>query len=227
MAMHPVGRLPASTYWRRRGALALGVVLVLLLVRSCTGGASAPTRLVLSATPRPGATSAATSLARPSGTPAATSVARPTATPVGTGSAAPVAPPTQAPAVVGCPDAALSLVSSTDQPSYAVGAAPALTLVVRNSGSIRCRRDLGSGVVEVRVLSGSDRIWSSDDCSTGRGSDLRTLAPGESRSVQLTWSGRRSQPGCTGDRAQARAGTYTLVARVGSLTRPGATFTIR
>jgi len=215
VAMHPVGRLPASTYWRRRGALALGVVLVVLLVRSCTGGASAPTRSALSATPRPGAT------------PAATSLARPTATPVRTASAAPAAPPTQAPAMAGCPDAALSLVSSTDQPSYAVGAAPALTLVVRNSGSVRCRRDLGSGIVELRVLSGSDRIWSSNDCSTGRGSDLRTLAPGESRSVQLTWSGLRSQPGCAGDRAQARAGTYTLVARVGSLTRPGATFTIR
>jgi hypothetical protein len=34
MALHPVGPLPASTYWRRRLVLLLGIVLVVLLVRS-------------------------------------------------------------------------------------------------------------------------------------------------------------------------------------------------
>lgn len=214
MAMHPVGPLPAATYWLRRGVLAVAVLLVLLLLRSCTGGGSPrPVALPTSPSPSP-SRSAATVPVAPSPTPSLPVRAAPTVSPSATTAGI-------------CRDSSLSLISSTDQPSYTVGSSPSLTLVVRNTGAVSCRRDLGSSVVELRVLSGTDRIWSSDDCTPGRGSDVRTLAPGASRSVQLTWSGKRSQPGCAGDRTQAKAGTYTLVARVGSLRRAGATFTFR
>jgi hypothetical protein len=38
MALHPVGPLPASTYWRRRALVLVAVLAVLLLGRSCLGG---------------------------------------------------------------------------------------------------------------------------------------------------------------------------------------------
>jgi hypothetical protein len=45
MALHPVGPLPASTYWRRRVVLLLGVVLVVLLVRALLPGGGGTDRV--------------------------------------------------------------------------------------------------------------------------------------------------------------------------------------
>ena len=44
------------------------------------------------------------------------------------------------------------------------------------------------------------RLWSSNDCSTARGVDLRTLVPGQPVVFAVTWAGRTSFPGCTGVR---------------------------
>ena len=215
MALQPVGPLPSSTYWVRRGVLAVGVLLVLLLVRSCAGGGD----------PSPSARTTALPTTRPKvTTPASTAPASTRPTPSRVASPTPSASPGR---VAACRDADLSLVAATDSPSYAVGASPVLSLLVRNTGTTPCRRDLGSGAVELRVYSGADRIWSSDDCGAARGSDPRTLAVGASRSVRLSWSGRRSRQGCTGPRTLAVAGTYQLRARVGGLSRDGATFTFR
>src|SRR5205085_2353057 len=37
MALHPVGPLPASTYWRRRLVLVVALVVLVLVARSCVG----------------------------------------------------------------------------------------------------------------------------------------------------------------------------------------------
>jgi hypothetical protein len=204
MALHPVGPLPASTYWRRRAVLLVGVLVLLWLLRSCAGGS--------------GDTGD-----RASGTPAPTATARPTATasPTASASAPPVA------AVSGCADAVLALTGSTDAETYAVGTSPRLTLVVKNTGPVPCNRDLGSGAVELLVYSGQDRIWSSDDCSPAKGVAPTRLAPGGTQAVALTWAGKRSRPGCTGTATQAQAGTYRLVARVGTLRGDVAVFRFR
>lgn len=214
MVVQPVGPLSASTYWRRRALLLGVIVVVLVLLRSCTGGGTTPT-------------------AGPVASPTPTRTASPRPAPVRT-TAAPVAPvitpsataPIQ-PAEGPCPDSALSLVATADAPSYAVGSSPLLSLTARNTGAVPCRRDLGSGMVELRVFSGPDRIWSSDDCSAGTGTDSVLLAPGASRTVKLSWSGKRSAPGCAGTRTEAQPGTYQVTGRVGTLRRAGGTFVLR
>lgn len=198
MALHPVGPLPASTYWRRRVVLFVGLIVLLLLAKSCTGGGSPDKAAVVK--PRPSST--------PSVTPAPI---RATSTP------APVALAT-------CADASLQLTTSTDASAYPVGGAPKLTLSVKNSSVRACRRDLGSGAVELLVFSGADRVWSSDDCGSGKSVALTTLAPAGSQAVVLTWAGKRSKPGCSGSREQAKPGTYRVVARVGTLRVEGAVF---
>lgn len=198
MALHPVGPLPATTYWLRRAVLLVPVVLVLLLARSCLGGDS----------PQPSAT--------PTVTPSATST--PTA---GT-------PPTTAPvASAVCDDTAVRLETTTDQSTYPVGGKPKITLTVRNTSAVACTRDLGSGAVELLVYSGDERIWSSDDCGTGRGSSVVTLAPGAQKFVDLTWAGKRSKPQCAGTKEQAKPGTYRVVGRAGTLRTEGAIFRFR
>jgi hypothetical protein len=188
MALHPVGPLPASTYWRRRAVLLLGVLVLLLLARSCAGGGET-TKASSGSTPAP----------KPSVTPMPSPV------------------PTVAPAVAACSDADLRLSATTGAASYPVGASPTFTLVITNRSARPCTRDLGTGAVELLVFSGQDRIWSSDDCSAGKGRTVTRIEAGGTQAVPLTWAGKRSKPGCAGTRAQAQAGTYRLVGRVGTL----------
>jgi hypothetical protein len=62
MALHPVGPLPASTYWRRRLVLLLGIVLVVLLVRSLLPDGGGKDRLT---SPTPTTTPTRTASPRP------------------------------------------------------------------------------------------------------------------------------------------------------------------
>lgn len=199
MVMHPVGPLPASTYWYRRAGLLLVLLVLLLVVRSCGGSDG--------------------------GTPRASSTPSPTVAPT----SAPTAStrPTVAPAAAGlCADGALTLTTTTDAETYAVGSRPKITLSIVNSSSALCRRDIGSKAVELLVFSGTDRVWSSDDCATGAAAPPTALPPGAAQSVLKTWPGTRSKPGCEGSQAQAKPGTYRVVARVGTLRVEGAVFRI-
>lgn len=125
-----------------------------------------------------------------------------------------------------CPDRVLAVTATAGQASYPVGARPLLTLTVRNTGTVACRRNLGSGAVGLIVTSGADRVWSSDDCSPGGALGPVLLAPGERQTTRVTWAGRRSAPGCAGSRAAVTAGTYRVVGRVGDLVRPGSAFVL-
>jgi hypothetical protein len=90
---------------------------------------------------------------------------------------------------------------------------------------VACRRALGPDAVELRVFSGEDRIWSSDDCNEGKGQGVMTLKPGEAQALSVRWPGKRTKPGCdVGDVAQP--GTYRVSARVGSIVRQGSVFRI-
>jgi hypothetical protein len=189
MALHPVGPLPASTYWRRRLVLVLVVVLPLLLARSCLGGGS---------TPRPRASS--------SPTPTHSSQPSPTHTPSH--------PSTT---LATCPDSALTLSTRTDTADYTVGSTVRVTLTIANTSRVGCRRDLGPGAVEVLVYSGQERIWSSDDCGADTTSSVQTLRAGGSLQTTVSWSGKRSARGCPTPRTTADPGTYVARAHIGTL----------
>ena len=197
MVLQPVGPLPASVYWRRRLVLLGGLVVLALLLRSCAGGDSPTAKL-----PEAKATPSASPTASP--TPAPT---RPPATAAGL-----------------CADGVVELTTSTDAASYPVGSSPKITLTIVNTGTTPCRRDVGGAAVELRVVSGSDRVWSSDDCSLGQVSSVEELKPGVAKTVVKTWPGVRSAPQCGGSKAQAKNGTYRVVARVGTKQLEGAVF---
>jgi hypothetical protein len=206
MALQPTGPLPASTYWRRRVVLLVAVVLLLVLgLKACTGDDDGGS-LKAGATATPSPSSAA---------PSPSASAAP---------ASPAASPSPAP-VPACGDAALQVTVESDATAYPKGAAPRFTLSVVNTGTRSCRRALGPGAVELRVFSGEDRIWSSDDCSKGTGQGILELAPKEARQLTVQWPGKRTKPGCkTGDTAQP--GTYRVSARVGDIVRQGSVFRV-
>ena len=208
MVLHPVGPLPASTYWRRRAVLGIALLVVLLLLRSCLGGDS-PSR-------RTGATASPSASSSPSAAPAKPSTG-PTASPTPAASASRP-----------CADSELRLVVSTDEATYAVGGTPTFTMVVTNAAATPCTRDLGPTVVSFLVVSGPARQWSSDDCQPASGHKSTVLPPGRATQVaQITWSGKTSRVGCPTPRATAEAGTYQLSGTVGTLTSARVVFHFR
>jgi hypothetical protein len=211
MALHPVGPLPPATYWRRRLTLLLGALVLLLVARSCVGGSSPSPRTRAGAGASPSATPTATGSAAPTTSPSRSPSPRATTSAAGTGL---------------CPDGVLRVTTRSDATDYKVGTSPRFTVTVTNTSATDCRRDLGGAAVELLVYSGPDRIWSSDDCGAGGGTEVLTLRAGASLEKSVPWSGKRSAPGCPSpaQRTQAKPGTYRVLARVGTLRSAGAVF---
>jgi hypothetical protein len=211
--LSPRGPLPPGVYWRRRLALLGAIVLLLLVgVYSCSGDEAKSTG---QRTPAGGT---------PSPTPAAAKTRRPvTANPTPTKTPKPTPTPTANSRAL-CPDAVLKVAATADRKRYAAGVRPVLTLSVTNTGKVACTRDLGQKARELRLTSGNDRVWSSDDCSPGGAADRVVLKPGERRTFTVTWARRRSKPGCPGGQPVALAGTYRVAARLGGIEARGTAF---
>jgi hypothetical protein len=221
MSLHwtPVGPEPAATYWFRRAAVVAGLLIVLVGLVNLFGGDGDDEDTLAS-----GSTSAST--ASPSAGPTADPSVDPSASPDPSASADPSADPSASPSSGPCAVDALEVKPAADAESYSVGATPRLSLSVTNSGTTPCTADLGQAQVEVTITSGSDAIWSSDHCAPGGEPDVVTLEPGEPVVQRVTWDGRRSKPGCAGDKAAVPAGTYRVGGRVGTQRVEGGTFVL-
>ena len=208
--LHPRGPLAPGVYWRRRAVTLTVVVLALvLLARSCGDDGGGATLRTGDATTAPSASaSVAAAPVAPTPSPAAATT------------------PARAPGQP-CRDADLQVMATANAKEYGPGARPRLTLVVTNLAAVSCTRDLGAAARELRVVSGADRVWSSDDCAPGGPADVVLLEPGRSKSFGVTWSRTRSRPGCPADRAPAAPGTYRVIGRLGTIERPGDVFSLR
>jgi hypothetical protein len=210
--------LEPGVYWRRRLVTLVVVVLALLLLaRACGGDGKAPDRLSTGSDASPSA-SPSTSKNSASKSPAASASAKPSV-------AATSAAPSRSP---GGPCAAtdLRVTATTNKATYTGGERPVLELEVRNIGPVACVRDLGQAARELRVTSGNDRIWSSDDCAPGGGSEPTLLDPNEAKTFTVAWARRRSAQGCPANRPFVGPGTYRVVGRLGDIVVTGTTFTV-
>jgi hypothetical protein len=208
--LHPRGPLPPSVYWRRRLVTfgALFVVLALLL-RACGGDGDG----TLAPDPSTSPSGAATGVPRPTGP---------------TGGTRPTSQPTTPAAQVGpCPDTAVEVTARADAQTYSAARRPILTIGIANKGTVPCTRDVGQAAREIRVTSGNARIWSSDDCSPGGGSQIVTLLPGAAPlTFNVTWSRKRSAPSCPAGAETAEPGTYRVTGRFGEVVSTGDTFSL-
>ena len=85
--------------------------------------------------------------------------------------------------------------------SYSGSSRPEFRITVVNTGSGSC--EFGTESLDVRITSGSDRIWSSAECRDGE-SPEKNLKRGVPYVETVTWDRAR---GCDGDNP-ARPGTY-------------------
>ena len=243
-----VGPLPSAVYWRRR-AVVLGAVLlgIIVLFVSCSGGddgdgkgnsssSQYPTPAPnSSADPTPsfleGAPGAGPALPAPSdlqsrqpGTDAATAPTLPTqaagngqtgAGQNGTGQNANVT----APGDGSCADSEIALTPVPSAATLKRGATVEIQLKIKNNSARTCTRDVGADPQELYIDQGARKYWSSDTCSTAKGSDVRQLQPGEELSYKVTWNGRQSSS-CAGGSASGPnppPGQFELRGRLGSL----------
>ncbi len=206
--LRPVGPLPAEVYWRRR-LLVLGV-LVLALVGSLAGlGAAVGGRSPAAPGPAPAA---------PAGPASEAAAPVPLPTPVASARPAPDASPAP------CTLSDVQVRAGTDAPLYRVGDWPRLRLDLRGTGRAPCTADVRPGRLEVQVVSGADRVWSSAQCPLPRQPRPVLVRPGGTAVLQGNWPARRSSPGCRGPVQPARPGTYRLVVQLGGEQVPGSTF---
>lgn len=222
--LHPVGSHAPAVYWRRRVVLAAAVFFLLVL-----------TAWVLRPGGGDGKPAAAAPVAASTGVPAPTTSARASSSAPTSSSAAGAA--TTAGRHSGahssvsavpkpCQAAALEVAAVAGAPSYRVGDQPVVMLQVTNSGTTACVQDLADAQVELRVYNGESRVWGSHDCLVQQGTDLRTLAAGQTVRISVTWSGLSSQPGCAGTRQRVGAGTYTLYGSLAGRQGSAAQFSI-
>ncbi len=227
--LHPVGPLPAAVYWRRR-LLVLALLLAVLggggwLVVAALSGAGGGT-----ATTTAAATTEASAATEPPAleqvVPSLASVRTPTPAPEPPAEPAPEAAPASPTPGGPCGDDAIELEVRTPG-SAPVGGKPTFELVVTNVSPVPCVRVLDERLQEVVLLDAAgNRVWGSNDCFPGDGTDTRTLAPGESVTSPLVWGGLTSEPSCTAPRTTPEPGQYAVRGRLDTKTSPDAPFTI-
>lgn len=198
----PRRRLPARVYWFRRFLL-LGIACALVF------GVSRLVAWGLDGSPKPSAAPAAAE--SPTSTPAAVSTADalPTALPTAGGkspSAVPLAEPTGP-----CQDSDVRVKPAMQGNAYA-GGEVSLTLALSTVTSPACTWKVSADTVAVKLVSGSARIWSSQDCRASVPAKTLVLRNVQATLVDVTWSGRRSDAECSRTTQWAEPGDYVVEA---------------
>lgn len=199
----PVGGKPPEIYWRRRIVAAIGIVLVVVVIyflASSPGGST-----------KDGAS--------PNVTPPPSTSANPGA---GTGTN-----PTAATSRT-CTSADVQLTLKANPATFAAGALPVFDVGIKQAGPTPCRLDTAATGTELKITSGSDRIFSSLDCPKDATINARQflLAPAASETFQVTWNRKRTAPQCAAVTAAPGAGTYHAVLTIQGITSSDAAFTL-
>ncbi|MFZ5847968.1 MAG: hypothetical protein ACOYX5_11345 [Actinomycetota bacterium] len=200
----PRGPLPARVYWFRR-LLVLAVVLGLVLgIRGLLGGGDegkdqTPAAMPASAVSTPAESPTAVATADiPRADPQRPRKPKRTKTPL----PMPTGP---------CQDSDVKVVPTLVQRAYA-GGDVRLTLKLTTFQSPACNWEVSPDSVAVRLTSGSDRIWSSQECGKAIPTTQVVLRRRPATTVDVTWSGRRSDAQCSRNTLWAEPGYYHVAA---------------
>ncbi|MGY2873018.1 hypothetical protein ACVW00_000208 [Marmoricola sp. URHA0025 HA25] len=202
----PARRLPARVYWFRRTMVLLTAVALVFAIGRMLGGSGSPT---------PGDTANVTA-AKPSTTPTTTAPAvagpqpfQPTPTGKGAG-------PTGGPVVLAVPDGPCAADEITVTPSVPTAVAAGRVDLVLDLTGIKpaCTFSVSSRTVAAKVVSGKDRIWSTQDCPDAVKTASVVVRSAQPTRIVVPWSGRRSDADCSKATPWALPGYYHLTAAV-------------
>lgn len=205
----PRGPLPARVYWTRRLLLVVvAFALVFGLARLFgSGGSGGPSAQPVGATPSssdarvttPAAGPRTTRTGRAAGTgkkrakratPAATLLASPSGT---------------------CADSDVVATPSVKGTAYA-GQSVVFTMTLSTRVAEACTWEVSAGTLVVKVTSGTDRIWSTQECGGAVPKQQVVVRRDHPTAVAVGWNGQRSDTGCSRSTAWAEPGFYHVVA---------------
>jgi len=190
--LRPVGHLPASVYWFRRGlVLAVLALLFFLVVRLFGGGGENPQN---------------TAASDPSSAPPAAPTTTPTVTETPTKTTTP--PPPRDTKCSGS-DVRVEVLPANRK----IASGSALNFVVRlEAVSDGCKATIDPSALTVTVMSGTDLIWTTTHCGQAIPRATLVVAKGKQAASTVPWNGHRSGPGCLPGQPVAKPGTYVVKA---------------
>ncbi len=212
--MRPAGPLPPKVYWVRRLVLLFAVVLVVSVAWwLLAGSGSADPKVPAAASP--GVTSSPSSTA-PSTSPVQRSRKQPTATKKTRGSTSRPAKPSQptgggdtstkpgqptkvkktALAQPTGPCSPTGVTMEIDVADSAPGEPNTATLLLTSTDTPACTLAITPDDLVVRVTSGRDVVWSSDDCPDLLRAKEVVVRADPPTAYEFHWDGRRSAPNC-------------------------------
>ncbi len=199
--------LPARVYWTRRlllvvVAFALVFGLAHLLGAGGSGSPSAQPVGADASTTAPGSAAPDTAVTTPQASPTGAGRKNRTGTPTPT----PLAEPTGA-----CAGSDVVATPSLKRTAYA-GSPVVFTMTLGTLTSPACTFDVSSRSMVVKVTSGEDRIWSSQECSGAVPKQSVVVRRDQPVTVSVGWNGQRSDSDCTRSTAWAEPGFYHVVA---------------
>lgn len=198
------GPLPARVYWTRRlMVFGTAFLLVLGLARILTGGSDAssseqPRAEQVAATPK------ATGASAPA--PTATETRKQKKPKKKKTEKAPVLAHPEGP----CADSDVAVTPTVDQ--AVAGRTVFMVLELRTVTSAACTWRVSPDTLTLKVTSGRDQIWSSQQCPRAVPTKSVVIRSAVSTKVGIRWSGRRSDDGCTRLTEWALPGWYHVAA---------------
>ena len=203
----PAGTSPTPSTTPRPSA-AVSTAMAGPTPSAATGGPSATAGTSTRAGASTSATPSSSTAAKPSTTPIAPT-AKPSTTPT---------KPSATPTVIGTPDcqpAALRVKVKGDR-SLSPGENNTFTLSLINPGAQTCLASVTDQNFGLKIYSGKDRIWSSQDCGKTLAAFDKKLAPRAGVSWKMTWDGERSVKGkeCKRGKDTPQPGTYWATAQL-------------
>lgn len=225
--LHPVGPEASETYWARRVIVIVAVVVVLAaliaaIVNATRGNTATPApaaRPTVAAAASPTPTSISTELrtpGAPSPSTSSSSSSKPSPAAKSSGPKSSKPSPSSDPnqtATVTCPADKLR-VTLTGKHRLKVKQSTTFNLSVINGSPQTCVAAITPDNFELKIYSGNDRIWSTNDCAAKVKKINKTLAAERSTSWTMSWNGRRSKASCKQPSEIPRAGTYFVTAQL-------------
>lgn len=226
----PQGPLPARVYWTRRVlvlvvalALVFGVAHLLGRGGSPSGGPSAqpvganqtstgtaPVTPTVPLTEQPTSLPSDKPSDQPTGRAGVGVTQAPTATGLGGSPAAtpttPLAQPTGS-----CASSDVVAVPSVEGTAYA-GKPVVLTLTLTTRTSPACSWEVSASSLVLKITSGPDRIWSTQDCTSAVPKQVVVVRKDAPTTVSVVWNGLRSDAECSRATTWAEPGYYHAVA---------------
>jgi hypothetical protein len=205
----PRGPLPPRVYWTRRLlVVAVAFALVFGIARFLgSGGSGGPAARPVGATP----SSTTPALTTPAATPTATPTGRTRQAPgTKTREASPAPTPLASPTGA-CTDGDVVVTPSVKGTAYA-GHPVVFTMTLWTRVSEACTWEVSSDAMVVKVTSGSDRIWSTQECVGAVPKQSVVVRRDRPATVAVGWNGQRSDSDCTRSTAWAEPGYYHVIA---------------